>query len=103
MYTKNQIAELFTLIEAIQGSEQDKESGALTKLREEAARLKAMKQRIMLGMHQHRHGQSQYLFLVPAEKAFSSDDFEQYLQEEFEPDLEEELELVTMNEPIEIE
>ncbi|MGF6281860.1 hypothetical protein ABH908_000107 [Pseudomonas frederiksbergensis] len=103
MYSKNQIAQLLTLIEAIQGSEQDKESGVLTKLREEAARLKAMKQRLMLGMHHHRHGQSQYLFLVPAEKDFGSDDFEQYLQEAFEPDLEEELELVTMDEPIEIE
>ncbi|MDF9778998.1 hypothetical protein [Pseudomonas baetica] len=103
MYAKHQLADLFSLIEAIQGSEQDNNSGALTKLREEADRLKAQDQRLMLGMHQHRHGQSQYLFLVPAEKAFGSDDFEKYLQEEFEPDLEEELELVTMNKPIEIE
>lgn len=103
MYAKNQLADLFSLIEAIQGTEQDMDSGTLTKLREEAARLKAQDQRLMLGMHQHRHGQSQYLFLVPAEKAFGSDDFEEYLQEKFEPDLEENLELVTMNEPIAIE
>lgn len=103
MYAKHQLAALFCLIEAIQGSEQDNDSGALTKLREEAARLKAQGQRLMLGMHDHRHGQSQYLFLVPAEKAFGTDDFGAYLQEEFEPDLGEDLELVTMNEPIEIE
>ncbi|MHC5194794.1 hypothetical protein ACYSUW_13665 [Pseudomonas frederiksbergensis] len=102
MFAKHQIAELLTLIEAIQGSEQDKNSGALAKLREEAARLKAKDQRLMLGMHQHGHGQSQYLFLVPAEKPFGSDDFEKYLKEVFEPDREEDLELVTMNEPIEI-
>lgn len=103
MYTKNQIEKLLTMIEAIQGAEQDKESGVLTKLREEAARLKAMKQRLMLGIHEHKRGQSEYLFLVPAEKGFGTDDFIEHLQDDYEPDLEEGLGIITMNDPIEIE
>lgn len=58
---------------------------------DELGRLCANPCRLVLGEHQHRHGSSFYAFLVPAGGKFDDSDLEDYLGEEYEPDMEEDL------------
>jgi hypothetical protein len=103
MYANNQIHKLFTLIESIQGSADDVDSGALSALRTEVANLQARDQVLVKGSHEHRHGESTYLFLVPKGAVFAEEDFERLLVEEFEPDKDEFLTTETVDEPTVVE
>jgi len=75
------------------------DSVALVEVVQEAKRLKVLNQQLLLGRHEHRHGDSVYLFLVPAGVEFGEDEFGRRLQKDFEPDKEEFLSVEMMCEP----
>jgi|GEM_PF-5870284 len=100
MYTKKQLTNLFALIESLKESIEN--TPALEALVAEAARLQSLNQVLMLGTHQHDHGESQYLFLLPREMKFGNADFESYLQDDYEPELGEFLQVTTMNDVVQI-
>ena len=108
MFASKQIEVLFDKIGSLEnsacreGCETDLtvvDSVALYEVLKEVKRLKSLNQRLVIGRHEHRHGDSVYLFLVPQDIEFGEDNFEAFLQEEFEPDMEEFLSVETMDEP----
>lgn len=108
MFASNQIEALFEKIGNLndsassEGCEADLtvvDTVALYEVLKEVKRLKNLNQRLLLGHHQHRHGDSVYLFLVPQGIEFGEDDLEARLQEDFEPDREEVLSVETMDAP----
>lgn len=95
MYAKSQLEALFAKIQALKdsaitGSGPDAVATVdpqdLAAIFAEAKKLEALNQDLILGTHEHKHGESRYLFLVPAGTVFSEDDLEARLQEEFEPE-----------------
>ena len=71
---------------------------ALLALHQEAVRLQGLNQRLVIGSHEHKFGESTYLFLVPQGVEFGEDDLEVRLEEEFEPE-EEFLRVEQLEEP----
>lgn len=59
---------------------------ALEALAREAKALRDLKQTLRLGIHHHRHGESHYLFLLPDGVEMNEGDLERNLQEDFEPE-----------------
>jgi hypothetical protein len=94
MYHKSQLTRLFELIAEIQGSEIDHDACTLRDLNAEADRLKALEQVVVLGSHEHRHGATHYVFLKPVGTEFHGNEFEAKLQEDFEEDKGETLEII---------
>lgn len=112
MYSNSQVKNIFQLIGALQQEpsealqaviresgvpsqalqalirEEEERSKALQGLIHEAAVLQGRDQRLMLGVHEHKHGDSLYLFLVPKINEFGSSEFEDRLQEDFDPERE---------------
>lgn len=100
MYTENQLSTLFALIGSLKESADA--NPAVEALAAEADRLKAISQVLVLGTHEHKHGESQYLFLVSKEMDFGVAAFEGYLQEDYEPELDEFLQVTTLNDVVHI-
>lgn len=111
MFSNNQVNQLFQLIGALKQEPSDalqafarecSPSAALQSLiREEQERTQALQgllrevevlkrrnQKLKLGIHEHKHGESLYLFLVPSINDFGKADFEELLQEEFDEEFE---------------
>lgn len=112
MFASSQIEFLLSLIDNLkdsassEGCEADLtvvDSVALYEVLKEANRIKKVNQRLLIGRHEHRHGESTYLFLVPQGIEFGQSDLEAHLQEEFEPSNDEFLSVETMDEPTLIE
>lgn len=108
MFASKQIEALFDRIGNLEDSASSEgceadltvvDSVALHEVLKEVKRLKTLNQRLLFGRHEHRHGDSVYLFLVPQGIEFDKDDLESCLQEDFEPDMEEFLSVETMDEP----
>ncbi len=95
MFHRSQLDKLFELIGQVQGSSDGVDSNVLGELKEEAHRLQALDQHLILGQHMHRHGSSQYVFLAPKAMPFDEEVFIENLQEEWEPQKDEELEYGT--------
>jgi hypothetical protein len=95
MFINSQLEPLFSMIDAL-----SKIDDSVAALKAEAERLRALKQRLTLGWHEHRHGRSDYLFLVPEGKVFSEDDLVAHMEEEFEPEKDESLSVDSIDEPI---
>lgn len=91
MFARNQLDTLFSMIEDLEGSMDDVDSSALSDLRKEVERLKGLEQSLVVGAHVHRHGQSDYAFLVSKRDKFDFNLFEAMLEEDFEPHRGEEL------------
>lgn len=72
---------------------------ALAALQQEVQRLQSLNQELTLGVHNHRHGDSCYLFMHPADKSVGEEEFEANLQETFEPNLGETLTVTPMDAP----
>lgn len=109
MFTSKQIQDLFDKIADLEGSASDEscekgltvvDSEALLAVLLEAKQLKRLNQRLVLGCHSHRHGDSMYSFLVPQGTVFERAELEANLQEEFEPDRDEDLTVQDMDEPV---
>lgn len=103
MFANHQITKLFSLIESIQGSAEDIETGALMALHDEVASLKSRDQILVKGSHEHKSGESLYLYLVPKDQPFGENHFEKLLNEEFEPEKGEFISTETIDEPLVIE
>lgn len=112
MYAKSQLEALCAKIQALKdsaitGSGPDAVATVdpqdLAAIFAEAKKLEALNQDLFLGTHEHRHGDSRYMFLVPAGTVLSENDFEARLQEAFEPELGEFLNVEKMDPPEVIE
>lgn len=95
MYANHQIQPLFDLIDGLllsassEGCTDDLtvvSNEALEKVSEKLSALKQIRQRLDIGVHEHRHGESVYLFLTPESMPMSTDDFAAYLGSEYEPE-----------------
>ncbi|MBX8556965.1 hypothetical protein K5D56_26785 [Pseudomonas cichorii] len=99
MFSNEQVNYLFGLVDAVKAAT-EKDSEALRNLCGEVDRLKGRDQVLMLGTHEHKHGESHYLFLVPKNRGFGVDEFERHLQEAYEPEHDEFLRTDTMGAPV---
>lgn len=72
---------------------------ALEALVREAKALRDLKQTLRLGIHHHAHGESHYLFLLPEGVEMNEDDLERNLQEDFEPEHGETLDVERIDTP----
>jgi len=108
MFATKQIQDLFDKIADLEGSASNEgcesdlvvvDSAALLAVLGEVFRLKRLNQRLVLGCHAHRHGDSMYSFLVPQGTVFERAELEANLQEKFEPDRDEFLTVQDMDEP----
>lgn len=99
MYATSQINPIFEKINALGAASDPAQQASIDEIKAEIKALQDRDQRLILGTHEHRHGYSQYLFLVPRHQAFGEAQFEPFLQEEYEPDREERLNTDTMDEP----
>ena len=111
MYSNGQVDQLFQLIGALQQEpsealkalvrdlapstalqslirEEQERAQAVQGLLREAEVLKGRKQQVKLGIHEHKHGESLYLYLVPAINNFGKEDFAELLQEDFDEEFE---------------
>lgn len=95
MYATNQVQPLFELIDALLQSASSEGCSddltvvsfeALEKVSEKLQALKSNPQNLDIGVHEHRHGESVYVFLTPEAKPMTQDDFAAYLGSEYEPD-----------------
>lgn len=109
MYIKAQLTPLLDALQGLRRSSSTEgleqgltvvDSNALQTLLTEARRLQDMEQRLLLGSHEHRHGTSTYLFLVPKDAPFGEDELGANLQEDFEPEEGETLSVTDMGEPV---
>ena len=72
---------------------------ALEALVREAKTLRDLKQTLRLGIHHHKHGESHYLFLLAEGVEMNEDDLERNLQEDFEPEHGETLDVERIDTP----
>ena len=72
---------------------------ALEALVREAKALRDLKQTLRLGIHHHAHGESHYLFLLPEGAEMNEADLERNLQEDFEPEHGETLDVERIDAP----
>ena len=63
------------------------------------AGLRDLKQTLRLGIHHHKHGESHYLFLLAEGVEMNEDDLERNLQEDFEPEHGETLDVERIDTP----
>lgn len=63
----------------------------------EVNRLASLEQRLMLGIHEHSHGESLYPFLVPRGADFGPAEFEPHIVEDYEPERDEYLRVVDLD------
>jgi len=99
MFAIQQLSPLLSLIDESAARGTPMASDAIRGLKEAADQLRTQEQRLVMGQHHHRHGTSTYLFIVAAGASFGEQEFEDHLQEAFEPEREEVLELMSMDEP----
>lgn len=72
---------------------------ALEALVREAKTLRDLKQTLRLGIHHHKHGESHYLFLLAEGVEMNEDDLGRNLQEDFEPEHGETLDVERIDTP----
>lgn len=72
---------------------------ALEALVREAKTLRDLKQTLRLGIHHHKHGESHYLFLLAEGVEMNEDDLARHLQEDFEPEHGETLDVERIDTP----
>lgn len=109
MYLRSQLEPIFSLtskLSAAMNHSADAISGKislpaqdLAHLIEEIGKLQSLKSKLYHGEHTHRHGTSSYFFLVAAGASLSLENFQEHLQEEFEPECGEQLHLTFADEP----
>lgn len=106
MYAKRQLEKLQSLLNDLNNSAMADgcdagltviDATALAAVMAEAAALANLNQQLVLGQHEHRHGESRYAFLVPAGAELTQAQFESLLTEEFEPEREEFLRIDTLD------
>ncbi len=112
MFASKQVESLLTKIQHLYDSASNEgcesglavvDSNDLLAVVQEARQLRNLNPRLLLGRHEHRHGESLYMFLVPAGTVFDEKSFEQRLIEDYEPEKEEFLRINDMGEPSVIE
>lgn len=93
MYSKEQVTELFDLLNALKDSSSTDgcppdlttvDSVALYNVFQKAGELKALNQKLFIGLYEHRHGVDTHNFLIPDGVEFSNDDYRNWL-DDFEP------------------
>lgn len=72
---------------------------ALEALVRESKTLRDLKQTLRLGIHHHKHGESHYLFLLSEGVEMNEDDLARHLQEDFEPEHSETLDVERIDTP----
>lgn len=72
---------------------------ALEAVVREAKALRDLNQTLRLGIHHHKHGESHYLFLLAEGVEMNEDDLERNLQEDFEPEHGETLDVERIDAP----
>lgn len=105
MYAKSQLATLLSLLIDLNNSASSEgcdgdltviDANALAAVMKEAEALAELDQVLILGQHEHKHGDSHYAFLVPQGTMPSTEQFEGILEEPYEPEHDEHLHLVVL-------
>lgn len=100
MYSREQVEPLFDLIEVMKSSKDGLNAEAFARLCSGVELLKAREQVLVIGTHEHKFGESHYLFLVPKGQSFGIDELVPHLEEEFEPENDESLSTDRMSAPV---